>query len=271
MTIGTSSSRDDVEETGVSGFVLPAALMILMVISLVAVSIQTLTYLQRQIAGNAEEKSQQHWAVTGAVHHVVHRLISDTPTYTREAWGEGLSVDVNGLVVQVTVADVASYLDLNRSSVAQMSARLQTRSIGAKRADELASLIADWRDPDDLVRVNGAELDAYLRAGTGVAGPGNRKFHTTSEVAQVLSITEAEIQIIKSDFTVYGGRTRGLANAPVGEPPMQLKPGTSLRIEAVCCADAQRVHVLRSVITLTGDPANPFWIRQWETRLSPGP
>ena len=267
MTIGKSSSRDHVEQTGVSGFVLPAALMILMVISLVAVSIQTLTYLQRQIARNAKETSQQHWAVTGAVHHVVHRLISDTPTYTREAWGDGLSVDVNGLAVDVTVADVASYLDLNRSSVAQISARLQARSIGAKRADELASLIADWRDPDGLVRVNGA----YLRAGTGVAGPGYRKFHTTSEVAQVLSITEAEIQIIKSDFTVYGGRTRGLANAPVGEPPMQLKPGTSLRIEAVCCADAQRVHVLRSVITLTGDPANPYWIRQWETRLDPRP
>ncbi len=60
----------------------------------------------------------------------------------------------------------------------------------------------DWRDPDDLERVNGAEIDAYLDAGLPV-GPANRQFMMTEELLQVMGMPYELYRRLEPGITVY--------------------------------------------------------------------
>jgi general secretion pathway protein K len=66
----------------------------------------------------------------------------------------------------------------------------------------LAAAILDWRDEDDLERVNGAEEDAYLAAGMGI-GPANRPFMMAEELLQVIGMQYEFFRKLEPGITVY--------------------------------------------------------------------
>ncbi|MGH7467665.1 MAG: general secretion pathway protein GspK [Longimicrobiales bacterium] len=89
-------------------------------------------------------------------------------------------------------------------------------------ADELTQAILDWRDEDDLPRINGAEGEQYTEAGAAVL-PGNRPFATLDELRHVLGMTAELFQQMRPYLTLVSSGRINLNAAP--EPVLLALPG----------------------------------------------
>jgi general secretion pathway protein K len=88
-------------------------------------------------------------------------------------------------------------------------------------ADRLTQAMLDWRDADDLPRVNGAERDEYIAAGAAVL-PANRSFIAVDEVRHVLGMTPELFAALRPYITVTGSGRINVNAAP--EPVLLAVP-----------------------------------------------
>ena len=65
-----------------------------------------------------------------------------------------------------------------------------------------AAALLDWRDNDDLTRINGAEKKQYQDAGLNYQ-PRNKNFQTLEELQMVLGMDEATLNWLEPLITVY--------------------------------------------------------------------
>ncbi len=115
---------------------------------------------------NLQQPSSSGWLADGAVHWM---------------WLEDVQVGVR-------LQDESGKLDLNAAPTELLDALLVPVLEDSLQRAQLVAAIEDWRDSDDLVRLNGAEIEQYQNAGRE-EGPGNRPFQTLEELRQVLGMT----------------------------------------------------------------------------------
>jgi general secretion pathway protein K len=89
-------------------------------------------------------------------------------------------------------------------------------------ADKLTQAILDWRDQDDLPRVNGAEREEYEKAGAAVL-PANRPFAEISELRNVLGMTNEIYEKMRPYITTVSSGRININSAP--EPVLNALPG----------------------------------------------
>ncbi len=105
--------------------------------------------------------------------------------------------------VAVTAVDEAAKIDINAAPDALLKNLLIViGGLEDAAAGSLVDAIADWRDPDELRRPNGAELPEY-RAANSKYGPANAPFETIGEAARVLGMTPEVFRRIAPVITVY--------------------------------------------------------------------
>ena len=120
------------------------------------------------------------WALDGSLH----------------SWQDG------EVMVSVSAVDEASRIDLNVAPDALLKSMLTAQGIDDDRAAHLADAIADWRDPDDFRRPNGAEEADYRAAGLKY-GPANGPFETVAELGRVLGMSGDLYARLAPAVTVY--------------------------------------------------------------------
>ena len=106
------------------------------------------------------------------------------------------------ITVTVSAVDEAARIDLNVAPDALLKSMLLAQGIDDERAAHLADAIADWRDPDDFKRPNGAEEADYRAAGLKY-GPTNGPFETVAELGRVLGMTGELYARVAPLVTVY--------------------------------------------------------------------
>ena len=120
-----------------------------------------------------------------------------------------------GVLVEVHVTDERGKLDINASDEPTLVTLLVGNGLEEEDAILLAAAIMDWKDPDEMERPDGAELDTYESAGLGV-GPGNRPFIMTEELLQVLGMSWDLYQNMEPGLTVFSDAAQpNPAYAPV--------------------------------------------------------
>jgi general secretion pathway protein K len=98
-------------------------------------------------------------------------------------------------------------------------------------ADKLTQAILDWRDQDELPRINGAEKEEYEKAGAPVL-PQNRPFAEISELRTVLGMTTEVFEKMRPYLTTVSSGRINLNSAP--EPVLAALPGfTPATVSAV--------------------------------------
>jgi general secretion pathway protein K len=95
-------------------------------------------------------------------------------------------------------------------------------SLPYETADHLAQAIMDWRDPDDLARPEGAERDAYIRAGA-LALPTNKDFASVGELRDVMGMTPEIYTMISPYLSVCTSGQIDVNAAPA--PVLHALPG----------------------------------------------
>jgi general secretion pathway protein K len=116
--------------------------------------------------------------------------------------GRPYFLTIDGNPVEVRITDERGKLDINAAQEDTLFTLFVNHGLNPSDAELLAARVMDWRDSDELERVNGAELDAYLDAGLEV-GPANRPFMMTAELLQVLGMPYDLYQRLEPGITVY--------------------------------------------------------------------
>ena len=110
--------------------------------------------------------------------------------------------------VWLSVQDEDGRIDLNAAPDALLQGLFASAGLDPDAAAAMVDAIADFRDPDDLHRLQGAEDRDYAEAGLPW-GAKDAPFEAVEELQQVLGMTREIYERVAPALTVYSGR-RGI-------------------------------------------------------------
>jgi len=151
---------------------------------------------------NALDLARVRAAADGAIERTAFEL---SRPQVPDAWqpdGAGHSWQDGDVTITASAVDEAARIDLNVAPDVLLKSMLTAQGVDDDKAAHLADAIADWRDPDDFKRPNGAE-DADYRAAGLKYGPANGPFETVSELGRVLGMTPDIYARVVNLVTVY--------------------------------------------------------------------
>lgn len=188
-----------------NGVILVTVLWVLVLLSLIATN---LSFGGRSFARqtlNTEQAAKAHLAAKAGTTWALWSLTQPSPTAEGQGYwladGSGHDMQLGDAQVRVELYDESGKLDINTVPTELLDALLEPVVAESSARAELVAAIEDWRDPDDLVRLNGAEEDEYLAAGRS-EGPANRPFQELYELSRVLGMTESIYRHILPHLTV---------------------------------------------------------------------
>jgi general secretion pathway protein K len=153
-------------------------------------------------------------AETG-LERAIFELRNVDPAQRWIADGRPYEFEFDGAHVSVEITDESGKIDLNTADPIMLTSLFISVGVDLNRAQALADAIADWRDPDDVPREQGAEVNEYHAAGYSY-GPRNAPFQTVSEVQQVFGMDYDLYQKIEPAVTIYSSSgTPNAAYAPL--------------------------------------------------------
>ncbi len=105
-------------------------------------------------------------------------------------------------VIRVKILSEAGKFSLNKVDSVTLGQIMAQTELDQTAQQALVSAILDWRDADDLVRINGAEKNEYKAAGLPY-GPANQPFRSMQELQQVVGMTPKVYRQLKKLFSLY--------------------------------------------------------------------
>lgn len=107
-------------------------------------------------------------------------------------------------LVRIRMLAETGKIDINMADQNQLQTLLTQAPIDPEQLTALVSAILDWRDPDDLVNIDGAEKQEYEDANLKYH-PRNKPFQSIQELQMVLGMNGSILQRIEPLITVYSG------------------------------------------------------------------
>lgn len=155
------------------------------------------------------------YAAEAGINLAIYGLSKSDPTQKWVADGRPYSFVFDEVEVEVSLTDDSGKIDINAADPVALKSLFVGIGVEETQAEDLADAIQDWRDPDELSSLHGAELGEYRAAGLPY-GPRNAPFETLSEIQQVLGMNYAIYSKIEPAITMFSGRsTPSAAYAPI--------------------------------------------------------
>ncbi len=201
--------------SGQNGIALVLVLWITVLISIVTGAYALMARMDQLEARQLLSGTQARMTAEGGI-HLTAVALRDRDELTRIiADGRPYQQTLDGVLLEIRVIDERGKLDINAADEQTLFTLFNNNGLEADRAELLAAAVMDWRDGDEVERVNGAELDTYLAAGLEV-GPANRPFMMIDELLQVLGMPYPLFRLVEPGITVFSrAGMPNLAFAPV--------------------------------------------------------
>jgi general secretion pathway protein K len=238
--------------TAQSGIALILALWITVLLTVIASGFAFSMRSEALAARNAVSLAQARAAADGAVERTAYEVMRPR---LPDAWtsdGQPHRWNDGDASIVVTAVDEAAKIDVNTAPDALLrNLLIVDGGLDDAAAGALVDAIADWRDPDDLRRPNGAEAPEYRAANLKYV-PGNAAFETVGEVARVLGMTAPVFQRIAPLLTVYSQQP-GINTATAGRDVLLALPNATP--ETVDAFLEQRAQALANKLPIPQFPA----------------
>lgn len=196
------------------GVILIALLWILVALSVVALSFSREGFVEVAAARNARDLTRSYYVARAGIAATVYELWKKRtrpPVRGIELAEEPNPIDLGKLsgrlgdgYYDVEIQDESGKINLNFVQEEHLRSLLAVLEIPKPEADIITDSIQDWRDLDNLHRINGAEDDYYQSLETPYKAK-NGQFDTVEELLQVRGIT--------ADY-FYGHEEAGPDGAP---------------------------------------------------------
>ncbi|MGR8998830.1 MAG: general secretion pathway protein GspK [Gammaproteobacteria bacterium] len=109
--------------------------------------------------------------------------------------------------VRIQIQSESGKIDLNNADQILLQALMSHAPVDAEQQTKIVNAIQDWRDQDDLVRLDGAEKKEYQDAGLSYR-PRNQAFQSVEELQLVLGMNEQVFKWIEPLVTIYSGQAQ---------------------------------------------------------------
>jgi general secretion pathway protein K len=188
------------------GLALVLVLWILTLMTIMAASYALSTQREAALLSHAHERAKGLALADGGVHYAMMMLSLSDPKLRWRADGTVYLWNVEeGARVRMRIFDEGGKVDLNAAQELTLRTVLNYIVHNDERAVQLTDAILDWRDPDDLKRMHGAEAEDYRAAGLKQM-PQNRNFLVLEELRGVMGITPELYRALEPWFTLYTGQ-----------------------------------------------------------------
>ncbi|MCB2101833.1 MAG: general secretion pathway protein GspK [Rhodobacterales bacterium] len=237
------------------GFALVVVLWMLIILSTTALTLSTELRVETRAAVNAQELARAGALADAGVYRGIAALL-DTSLNPDERWtpdGRVYEETFDDQVLKISLQDENGKIDLNAADPLLLRQLLLARDMESQAADRLVDHILDWKDEDDLRRLNGGEAPDYEAEGLAVL-PANRPFLAVDELRTVAGMTEPLFRALAPALTVYSGKPGVNPQTAPRLALMSLPGADPAEVDAILQARSASADVLGvAVPTLGGD------------------
>lgn len=228
---GARHARRPVPARRVRGIAFVLVLWVIAMLAILLGSFSLVARTENLQSRHLFDTTQARYAAEAGLNLAVFELRKADPLERWVADGRPYTFQYDDAEIEVRITDDSGKIDINAASPELLTNLFTARGVELEQAQALASAIMDWRDPDDVPQLNGAEIAEYKAAGLSY-GPKNAPFDTVSELQQVLGMNYALFEKVEPALTIYSGRsTPSAAFADAGTlaamypdvPPEQLE------------------------------------------------
>ncbi|MCK5888477.1 MAG: general secretion pathway protein GspK [Methylococcales bacterium] len=184
------------------GLALVLVLWIVTLLIIMSSSFALTIQRESSIISGLKEKSEASALAEAGIYYAITRTFS---TDIEQKWHVSNSLynfTYNNKKVRILIADESGKVAINHAEKTQLLTLFDSIGVEEETAENLSEAILDWRDSDDLHRINGAELPQYEEAGLKY-GPSNKAFKNIEEVQMVLGMTSEIYQRIEDLVSIY--------------------------------------------------------------------
>ncbi len=183
------------------GIALVLVLWLVVLLTVVAASFATHSRVETRIAGNLVERQKARMLIeTGLSRAMLELMVSGSQRWPVN--GEILELQAQQGRVRISLRNAAGLVDLNRASRSTLSDLFRLIEEEPEKRERLVDALADWRDADNLRRINGAEDEDYARAGLDY-GTADRDLESVDELSYVMGFNRGLVDAIRSYATVF--------------------------------------------------------------------
>lgn len=185
-----------------NGIALVLVLWVLLLLTIITGSFALMARMDRLEANALLSGTQARMTAEAAINLAVLALRDPVDESRMRADGRVYQQEIDGVLVEVSAIDERGKVDINAADELTLANLFIGNGMEVDDADLLAAAVLDWRDEDELERVNGAEAEAYFAAGLEV-GPANRRFLMTEELLQVIGMPYELYRRIEPGITTF--------------------------------------------------------------------
>lgn len=184
------------------GLAMVVVLWMVSLLTIMAGSFSLSTQRNTALVTAAKERARGLALADAGVHLALIMLSVRDPLMCWHSDGRTYKVPLAGGEVDITIFAETGKIDINVASEQTLQTVLKKLVGDADTAASLMDKIIDWRDADDLKRINGAESKEYLAENKGYV-PQNKNFQTLEELQMVLGMNPALYKKMEPLLTVY--------------------------------------------------------------------
>lgn len=209
--------------------VLVVVLWLIVLLSVIAAGHSRNVHITTTLASRQIELAKARALARAGARRAIMELLAAGNSHRWPVNGHVQTMEILDTEVMISIRDATGLLDLNNASPDLLAALMRISGAAPEAQQALVGAILDWRDTDDLTRLNGAENDAYQSAGLGW-GIHNGPFATVDELRYVLGMSDAYFNRLAPLLTVHSGR--GGVNIEFA-PPLLIEALTGKQVEPV--------------------------------------
>jgi len=188
-----------------TGMAMVVVLWMVALLTIMAGSFSLSTQRNTGLVRNAQDRAQGLALADAGVHYALLKLSHPDPLKRLRSDGTPYEVVLPGGKVRLAIFDESGKIDLNAASEQTLRTLLGRLTGNETLAGALTDKILDWRDNDDLKRLNGAESEDY-QAERKAYVPQNKNFQALEELQMVLGLTPALYKKLEPVLTIYSGQ-----------------------------------------------------------------
>ncbi|MCG7948864.1 MAG: type II secretion system protein GspK [Candidatus Thiodiazotropha taylori] len=183
------------------GVALILVLWMVALLTIIAASFSTQSKVESRLAGNSKDALQAKLLAESGFSRAVMELMVISPQQRWNFNGQLYPLQTAQGELEVSIRNASGLLDLNKASSDQLNRLFGLISDDPEERNALVDRLHDWRDADDLRRLNGAEDKEYRAAGYDYATAG-KDLTSLEELAYVMGFDAARVNRLRPYVTL---------------------------------------------------------------------
>jgi len=206
------------------GFALLVVLWTLVLLALMVTHLTATGRSEARIAQNLVGGAGAQALADGAVYETIFRILDASKAHWAiDGGSHELKLDTGAATIRII--SEGGKINPNNAEPELLSALLRVVGVDETKAVHIAAAIADWREPGDSARPNGAKAPEYRAAGLDYSPPGE-PFQSLDELGRVLGMTPEILAALRPHLSIFELLPPDPAQAdPIVKQALSILPG----------------------------------------------